>query len=170
MHPSMATKVIYPGTFDPITNGHSDIAARAAGLFDHVIVAIAAGRGKVPLFTLEERKKLAEVVLGHIKNVSICTFDCLLAEFAKRCDATAVVRGLRAVSDFEYELQLAGMNRPLMPNIETVFLPTSSKYTYISSSIVREIASFGGNVEYFVHPKVMDALYQKMRYHSKTTD
>ena len=157
----MPITAIYPGTFDPITHGHSDIAKRAASLFDHVIVAIAANPSKAPMFDLKERVGLAELVLKDIENVSVCGFDTLLANFARQRQAKVLVRGLRAVSDFEYEFQLAGMNRNLIPEIETIFLTPSTQYTYISSSLVREIAYLDGPVAEFVHPAVMTALTEK---------
>ncbi len=159
----MQITAIYPGTFDPITHGHTDIARRAAMLFDRVIVAIAASPTKAPIFSLEERVKLAEIALADIPKVEVCGFDCLLAEFATQAKANVLVRGLRAVSDFEYEFQLAGMNRTLIPAIETIFLTPSTQYTYISSSLVREIAFLGGPVKDFVHPEVLAALSSKVR-------
>jgi pantetheine-phosphate adenylyltransferase len=158
----MTIRAIYPGTFDPITCGHSDIVSRSAKLFDEVIVAVAANSGKSPVFSFEERVQLAEHVLGHIPHVKVCGFNGLLANFASEVDAHVIVRGLRAVSDFEYEFQLSGMNKALNPELETIFLPTSTQYTYISSTLVREVAKLGGNVEKLVHPYVMDALRKKM--------
>lgn len=158
----MTITAIYPGTFDPVTLGHADIARRAAALFDHVIVAIAAGEPKHPLFTLEERIALAEVTLAGVDNVEVRGFDNLLAHFAKQVDAQVFVRGLRAVSDFEYEFQLAGMNRNLIPDVETIFLTPATEYTYISSSLIKEIATLNGPVQDFVHPDVMAALSSKM--------
>ncbi|MCV6639447.1 pantetheine-phosphate adenylyltransferase [Candidatus Albibeggiatoa sp. nov. NOAA] len=158
----MTITAIYPGTFDPVTLGHADIARRAAALFDHVIVAIAAGEPKHPLFTLEERIALAEVTLAGVDNVEVQGFDDLLAHFAKQVDAQVFVRGLRAVSDFEYEFQLAGMNRNLIPDVETIFLTPATEYTYISSSLIKEIAKLNGPVQDFVHPDVMAALSSKM--------
>lgn len=153
---------VYPGTFDPITNGHTDLVRRAAKLFDKVIIAVAANPSKKPVFTLEERVALAKEVLGDIDNVEVCGFDSLLVHFVKARSAQVILRGLRAVSDFEYEFQLAGMNRHLAPELETVFLTPSEKYAYISSSLVREIASLGGDVSKFVHPKVMAELSVKL--------
>ncbi|MES9846165.1 MAG: pantetheine-phosphate adenylyltransferase [Candidatus Sedimenticola sp. PURPLELP] len=149
---------IYPGTFDPITNGHSDLIARASVLFDRVILAIAASPGKTPRFTLQERVGLATEVLSGIENVEICEFDSLLVDFARQKGADVILRGLRAVSDFEYEFQLAGMNRRLAPEVETMFLTPAENFAYISSSLVREIASLGGDVSEFVHPVVEAAL------------
>jgi pantetheine-phosphate adenylyltransferase len=155
-------KAIYPGTFDPITNGHSDIIKRAAKLFEHVIVAVAANPAKSPVFTLEKRVELAEAVLADLNNVSVSGFGSLLVNFAKQCDAQVIVRGLRAVSDFEYEFQMAGMNRILSPDIETIFLTPATEYSYISSSLVREIKVLGGSVDDFVSPIVRTALEKKM--------
>lgn len=155
-------KAIYPGTFDPITNGHSDIIKRAAKLFEHVTVAVAANTSKAPVFSLEKRVELAKTVLVDLNNVTVRGFDILLAEFTKQCEARVIVRGLRAVSDFEYEFQMAGMNRTLIPNVETIFLTPATEYTYISSSLVREIAALGGPVNDFVSPIVSAALFQEM--------
>lgn len=155
---------IYPGTFDPITNGHSDLVQRAGRLFDRVVVAIAAGgTGKQPVFSLEERISLAKEVLQDIDNVSVCGFDILLVDFMRQQEATVIIRGLRAVSDFEYEFQLASMNRHLAENIETVFMTPAEEYSYISSSLVREVARLGGDVSPFVHDKVVAALNRRMR-------
>jgi len=155
---------IYPGTFDPITNGHSDLVQRASRLFDKVIVAIAAGgTGKQPVFSLDERISMASEVLQDIDNVSVCGFDILLVDFMRQQDATVIIRGLRAVSDFEYEFQLASMNRHLAENIETVFMTPAEEYSYISSSLVREVARLGGDVSSFVHEKVVAALNRRMR-------
>ncbi|TDY04113.1 pantetheine-phosphate adenylyltransferase [Thiohalophilus thiocyanatoxydans] len=155
---------IYPGTFDPVTNGHSDLVQRASRLFDKVIVAIAAGgTGKQPTFSLDERITLASEVLQPIENVTVCGFDTLLVDFMQQHDATVIIRGLRAVSDFEYEFQLASMNRHLAANIETVFMTPAEEYSYISSSLVREVARLGGDVSPFVHEKVVAALNRRMR-------
>jgi pantetheine-phosphate adenylyltransferase len=157
----MKVTALYPGTFDPITYGHSDIVKRAAKLFDEVIVAVAANPNKTPIFSLEKRVALAQAVLAGYSNVNVCGFGGLLAEFAMECKARVIVRGLRAVSDFEYEFQLAGMNRTLIPEVETIFLTPSTQYTYISSSLVREIAALGGPVGDFVDPQVLTALLEK---------
>ena len=149
---------IYPGTFDPITNGHTDLIHRASILFDKVIVAVAASAGKGPRFTLDERVDLAQRVLADVENVEITSFNTLLVDFTRDCGADVILRGLRAVSDFEYEFQLAGMNRRLAPNVETMFLTPAEQFSYISSSLVREIAALGGDVSEFVHPIVSDAL------------
>ncbi|PLY16060.1 MAG: pantetheine-phosphate adenylyltransferase [Sedimenticola sp.] len=154
---------IYPGTFDPITNGHSDLIARASKLFDKVVVAIAANPGKSPRFTLAERVDLATQVLSHLGNIEIREFDSLLVNFARECDAGVILRGLRAVSDFEYEFQLAGMNRRLAPEVETMFLTPAEQFSYISSSLVREIAALGGDVSEFVHPAVATALKNRLQ-------
>lgn len=153
--------VVYPGTFDPITNGHIDLVERACRLFDHVILAVAASNRKGPLFSLEERVALAQETLAHIPNVRVCGFDILLVEFVRQQKAQAVLRGLRAVSDFEYEFQLANMNRALAPDMESIFLTPAEHLSYISSSIVREIAYLGGDVGKFVAPPVEAALKQK---------
>ena len=158
----MSVVAVYPGTFDPITNGHSDLVQRAAGLFDHVIVAIAANPGKTPLFDLKQRVAMAEQVLSQFENVEVCGFSDLLVDFAKAKNAKVILRGLRAVSDFEYEMQLASMNRHLAPEIETMFLTPAEQYAYISSSLVREISSLGGDVTPFVHKKVVAALRGRM--------
>ena len=152
------TIAIYPGTFDPITHGHSDLVLRASKLFDKVIVAIAANTNKAPFFSLEDRISFAESALGKYDNVEVRGFDNLLVNFVRDCDAQVVLRGLRAVSDFEYEFQLANMNRNLAPEIETIFLTPSEKFSYISSSLVREVASLGGDISGFVHENVVAAL------------
>lgn len=153
--------VVYPGTFDPITNGHIDLVERACRLFDKVILAIASSSKKNPLFSLEERVELAHKIFGHLPNVEICGFDILLADLVRQKKAQAVLRGLRAVSDFEYEFQLANMNRALAPEMESVFLTPAEHLSYISSSLVREIASLGGDVHKFVHPVVQEALNRR---------
>jgi pantetheine-phosphate adenylyltransferase len=159
----MKRTVVYPGTFDPITHGHSDLVARAARLFDRVIVAVAANPGKAPSFSLEERMELARAALTDVENVEILGFQGLLVDFARKQGARVILRGLRAVSDFEYELQLSSMNRRLAPDIETLYLMPAEQYSYISSSLVREIAALGGDVSSFVHPRVMAALHDRMR-------
>lgn len=159
--PRSPVTAIYPGTFDPITNGHSDLVQRAARLFDRVIVAIAANPGKTPTFSSEERIALAHAALDGIAGVQVCGFDNLLVDFAQSQNAQVIVRGLRAVSDFEFEFQLAGMNRRLAPQLETLFLMPAEQYAYLSSSVVREIARLGGNVAEFVHPAVGAALARR---------
>lgn len=156
----MNNTAIYPGTFDPMTNGHLDIIKRAAKLFDRVIIAVAESHGKKPLFSLEERVDLIRQATTDLE-LEIIGFDELLIHFAKKHQANIIIRGLRAVSDFEYEFQLAGMNRRLAPDLETVFLTTSEHFTYISSSLVKEIASLNGAIDEFVPPVVEQALKQK---------
>ncbi len=148
---------IYPGTFDPVTNGHIDLIQRAANLFDEVIVAIAANSKKIPHFSLEERINLCEKVLT-LPNVRVMGFSCLLIDFAHEQNASILIRGLRAVSDFEYEFQLASMNRNLAPDIESVFLMPADEYSFISSSLVKEVAALGGDISKFIHPLVNKAL------------
>ena len=152
---------VYPGTFDPITNGHSDLVARATRLFDKVILAVAKDTGKSPVCGIEERVELARVALQDIQGVEIVPFEGLLMEFCRQHGAGIVLRGLRAVSDFEYEFQLASMNRRLAPEIETVFLTPAEQYAFISSTLVREIARLGGDVSEFVHPEVQRLLRSK---------
>jgi len=154
-------KAVYPGTFDPLTRGHEDLVRRAATLFDKVVLAIADSKAKRPYFTLEERIAMAKEVLGGMKNVEVVGFSSLLTEFVKKQGARVVLRGLRAVSDFEYEFQLAGMNRNLYPEMETVFLTPSEQHMFISATLVREIASLGGDVSEFVHPEVAKRLKEK---------
>ncbi len=163
MPSSIPNNAIYPGTFDPITHGHSDLVKRATRLFDRVIVALAVNPGKQPVFTLEERLKLAHIALAEYDNVEICPFDGLLVEFARAKQARVILRGLRAVSDFDYEFQLAGMNRKLAPDVETLFLTPAEQYSAISSRLVREIAALGGDVTPFVHEKIRDELTRKLR-------
>ncbi len=158
----MSTKAIYPGTFDPMTNGHLDLVTRAALIFDHVILAIAASPTKKPLFTLDERVALATAAISHLKNVEVIGFGDLMATFAKDHNATVLVRGLRAVSDFEYEMQLANMNRHLMPTLESVFLMPSKEWSFISSSLVKEVARHGGDIKPFLPDNITQALLQKI--------
>lgn len=153
---------VYPGTFDPLTRGHEDLVRRAASLFPKIVVGIAESRGKQPFFTLEERIAIAREVLGHYPNVEVAGFKGLLSEFVREQGARVIVRGLRAVSDFEYEFQLAGMNRYLLPDVETMFLTPSDQYQFISGSIVREIALLGGDVGKFVFPSVERWLKMKI--------
>jgi pantetheine-phosphate adenylyltransferase len=153
---------IYPGTFDPITNGHTDLVQRASKLFARVIVAVAQSADKAPFFTLDERIQLASDALAKYTNVEVCGFNSLLVEFMREKNATVIVRGLRAVSDFEYEFQLASMNRHLRDDIETVFLTPAEQYSYISSSLVREIAKLGGDISPFVPSKVVAAIAQRI--------
>ena len=159
----MGTIAIYPGTFDPITLGHIDIVSRAAPLFEKLIVAVAGSTSKTTVFSPDERVALAAEILAGHANVEVTRFDGLMVDFARSQSASVVLRGLRAVTDFEYEFQLAGMNRKLMPECDTVFMPTSEKYTYISSSLVREIAALGGDISEFVHPSIKQVLDQRLR-------
>ena len=155
-------KAVYPGTFDPLTRGHEDLVRRASKLFDKLVLAIADSKAKRPFFTLDERIAMAREVLGDMKNVEVVGFSSLLTEFVKKQNARVVLRGLRAVSDFEYEFQLAGMNRNLYPDMETVFLTPSEQHMFISATLVREIASLGGDVSEFVHPKVAKKMKEKV--------
>lgn len=157
----MSITAIYPGTFDPITRGHTDLVCRASRLFSHVIVGIAASYHKATLFTMEERMELAKEVLKDRPNVEIMSFDGLLIDFAQEQKAKALVRGMRAVSDFEFEFQLASMNRALAPEIESVFLTPTEKYSFLSSTLVREVSQLGGDISPFVHPLVYEALVEK---------
>jgi len=147
-------KAVYPGTFDPLTRGHEDIVRRASALFGEVVVGVADSRGKRPFFSMEERVDMAREVLAVYPNVSVRAFKGLLRDMVRECEARVIVRGLRAVSDFEYEFQMAGMNRSLIPDVETLFLTPDEKYMFISATIVREIAMFGGDVSRFVPPQV----------------
>ncbi len=158
----MKRNAMYPGTFDPITNGHQDLVRRAAGIFDRVIVAIAANPNKAPLFTLDQRVDLARQVLADLPNVEVMGYSGLTVEFARKHDLSVVVRGLRAVSDFEFEFQLANMSRHLAREIETVFLTPQEQFTFISSSLIREIAVLGGETKEFVHP-IVDAELKKLK-------
>ena len=160
---------VYPGTFDPITNGHVDLAIRAAPLFDRLIVAIADSSSKSPALGLAERISLARVALAAIPNIEVRGFSTLLADLVEEIGAGVILRGLRAVSDFEYEFQLASMNRHLIPSAETLFLTPSEQYSFISSSLVREIARLGGDVSGFVHPVVQQALRNTYRNSTTTT-
>ncbi len=157
---------IYPGTFDPLTRGHEDLARRAAGLFSRVVIGIAESRGKKPLFSLTERIEIAREVLAPYPNVEVHGFDCLLMDFVNQQGAKVILRGLRAASDFEYEFQMAGMNRKLYPTVETVFLTPGEQYMFVSATMVREIANFGGDVTQFVHPAVQERLTKRLRERS----
>ena len=159
----MNITAVYPGSFDPITNGHSDLIQRAARVFDRVIVAVAVSAAKRPQFSVEQRVALARTVLADIANAEVCGFDGLLVDFVVQHGAQVILRGLRAVSDFEYEFQLASMNRRLAPKVETLFLTPAEQYGFISSSLVREIAALGGDVSEFVHEAVADALRAGLR-------
>lgn len=153
---------IYPGTFDPMTRGHEDLVRRAANLFDHVILGIAESRSKRPFFSLDERVEMAREVLAPYPNVEVCGFDCLLMDFLHDKGAKVILRGLRAVSDFEYEFQMAGMNRNLYPDVETVFLTPGEQYMFISATMVREIALLGGDVSKFVQPAICERLAKRV--------
>lgn len=154
----MKRAALYPGTFDPITNGHHDLVRRAAGIFNRVVVAIAANPNKAPLFPLARRVELASEVLKDLPNVEVMGYAGLTVEFARAHDLNVILRGLRAVSDFEFEFQLANMSRHLAPEIETMFMTPQEQFTFISSTLVREVAILGGNVTEFVHPIVAEAL------------
>lgn len=156
------TIAVYPGTFDPLTRGHEDLVRRASSIFSELIVGVANSRSKHPFFTLEERIDIAQEVLGHYPNVKIVGFSGLLKDFAREHNARVIVRGLRAVSDFEYEFQMAGMNRYLLPDVETLFLTPSDQYQFISGTFVREIATMGGDVSKFVFPSVEKWLVNKV--------
>jgi len=156
-------KAVYPGTFDPITRGHEDLVRRASTLFDEMIVAVADSRGKSPFFTVEERVEMAKETLAPFDNVRVEGFSGLLMDYLHKHDAKIILRGLRAVSDFEYEFQMAGMNRKLFPDVETLFLTPAEQYMFISATMVREIASFGGDVSPFVNPIVVPRLKAKIR-------
>ena len=153
---------IYPGSFDPVTLGHIDVIKRASKLFDHLIIGVLNNRAKTPLFSVEERVKMLEEVTKDIQNVEVKSFAGLTVDFAKECNANAVVRGLRAITDFEYELQMSQTNHKLEPNVETMFLTTSIEYSYLSSTTVKEIAAFGGDITQFVPEAVGVRLREKM--------
>ena len=159
----MPVKAIYPGTFDPVTNGHTDLITRGSKLFDEVIVGVAASPSKKPMFTLEERVDFIERITQHLPNVTVVGFTGLLVDFAKFHQANVLIRGLRAVSDFEYEFQLANMNRRLNPELESVFLTPAEENSFISSSLVKEVALHKGDVSLFVNPLVKDALVQALK-------
>lgn len=166
--PSNTRLAVYPGTFDPVTNGHSDLVTRAAPLFDRIVVAVAESpnkEGRGTGFSLQERIALARLALADLPNVEVRGFNCLLASFVTGIGAGVIIRGLRAVSDFEYEFQLASMNRHLIPQAETLFLTPAEQYSFISSSLVREIGRLGGDISGFVHPAVQQAMRQ--RWHKK---
>lgn len=157
------SKILYPGTFDPLTRGHEDIVKRAAGIFDQVIVAVAASASKDPLFSLEERIELAQAVLSGLPNVRVIGFTGLLIDLARQEETRLVLRGLRAVSDFEYEFQLAGMNRMLLPDLETVFLTPDAQYMFLSATMVREIARLGGEIDAFVSPLIAERVTTRLK-------
>jgi pantetheine-phosphate adenylyltransferase len=157
---------VYPGTFDPFTRGHEDLVRRAARLFAHVVVGIAESHSKRPIFPLKERVEMATTLVKDMPNVKVVGFDGLLMDFLRERNARVILRGLRAVSDFEYEFQMAGMNRSLHPDIETLFLTPGEQYMFISATMVREIAFLGGDVSKFVHPLVAERLAEKLRTRS----
>ena len=157
------TKAVYPGTFDPLTRGHEDLVRRASKLFDALVLGVAVSRAKKTYFTLDERIEIARDVLGDVRNVTVVGFEGLLIDFVRQQGARVVLRGLRAVSDFEYEFQLAGMNRSLYPDLETVFLTPSEQHMFISATLVREIATLGGDVSKFVDPRVAARFKQKAK-------
>lgn len=154
---------IYPGSFDPITKGHADIVKRAAAVFDKVVVAVSVNSQKVPLFSIEERVELAKKVFADYHNVEVSTFTGLLAEFAKSVGAKTIIKGLRAVSDFEYEFQMAHMNKKLNPDVETMFMMSNQKYSYLSSSIVKEVGKLGGDLTDLVPEPIIDIIYERLR-------
>jgi pantetheine-phosphate adenylyltransferase len=159
-------KVVYPGTFDPVTLGHEDLVRRAADLFPEVIVAVAGSSNKKTMFSLDERVSMTQAVFSNLSNVHVLGFSGLLMQFVQAQDAHMVIRGLRATSDFEYEFQLAGMNRKLYPELETLFLTPAEQFMFISSSLVREVATLGGDVQAFVSPTVKDAILHKLASHA----
>ena len=157
----MSQRAIYPGTFDPMTKGHVDLIERACNLFDEIVIAIAASEAKNPLFTLDERIKIAEKIFKNNEKVKVIGFSGLLVDLAKDNNAKILIRGLRVVADFEYEFQLANMNRAMMPELESVFLTPKEQYSYISSSLVKEICKMGGDVSEFVDPIALSELKRK---------
>jgi pantetheine-phosphate adenylyltransferase len=159
----MDTRAVYPGSFDPVTNGHIDLIQRSAALFDKVIVAILRNAEKTPLFTVEERMEMLEKSVQHIKNVSVTSFAGLLVDFVERMEASVIIRGIRAISDYEYELQMALMNRRLSNKVETVFMLPAETYSYLSSKLVKEIAHLGGSIKGLVPPEVEKRLGNKLR-------
>ena len=159
----MKSKAVYPGTFDPITNGHLDLVRRAAKIFDRLVVAVAANPNKAPMFPVEKRVDMARAVLGELPNVEVTSYSALTIEFAREYGCSCIVRGLRAISDFEFEFQLANMNRHLDRDVETVFMTPKEQFTFISSTLVREIAVLGGDVTEFVHPIVAAELRKQRR-------
>ncbi len=159
----MKGTAIYPGTFDPVTRGHIDICQRALKMFDHVVIGVADSLAKEPFFDINERFEMLEMVFDDNDRISVKPFSGLLIDFARECDADVIIRGLRAISDFEYEVQLAGMNRSLAPEIETVFLTAAQRYAFVSSSLVREIARLDGDVSEFLHPEILHRLTTKLQ-------
>jgi len=155
--------IIYPGTFDPITHGHTNLIERSSVLFDRVVIAIAQSKKKTPLFTFEERVELVKAATGHLPNIEVCGFSGLIVDLAKQHNASAVLRGVRSMTDFDYELQMAGMNTAMYPHFETIFLTPANHLSFISSTLVREIAGMKGDVSDFVHPSVLKALHSKFQ-------
>jgi pantetheine-phosphate adenylyltransferase len=154
---------VYPGTFDPVTRGHIDICERGLKMFDHIVIGVANSLAKEPFFNIDERLDMLETVFADNDAISVRPFSGLLIDFARDCDAEVIVRGLRAISDFEYEVQLAGMNRSLAPELETVFLTAAQSYAFVSSSLVREIARLDGDVSEFLHPEILRRLTEKLK-------
>lgn len=159
----MPVGAMYPGTFDPVTVGHFELVRRASGIFDRIVVAVAASPHKAPMFSLDERMSLAKQVFAELPNVSVDGYTGLTVEYASKHDLKVVIRGLRAVSDFEYEFQLASMNRHLEVGVETVFMTPTEQYTFVSSTLVREVAALGGDISAFVHPAVAQALQRRLK-------
>ena len=159
----MAQVAIYPGTFDPVTRGHIDIVQRALKMFDRVVIGVADSTAKQPFFNLQERLEMLQTAFEGTERIEVRPFKGLLIDFARDCEANIIVRGLRAISDFEYEVQLAGMNRSLAPEIETVFLTAAQRYAFVSSSLVREIARLDGDVSEFLHPHILKCLVDKLQ-------
>ena len=164
------TVAVYPGSFDPVTLGHMDIIERTAHMMDHVIVGVLKNNSKTPLFSLEERVKMLEDIVAYLGNVEVRSFDGLLVDFVHQCNANVVVRGLRAITDFEYELQMAQTNRVMAPDIDTIFLTTNLRYSYLSSTTVKEIAYFHGKLDAFLHPNVAEKVRQKVEELHQTSD
>ena len=158
---------VYPGSFDPVTLGHMDIIKRASSLFDRLIIAVLNNRAKTPLFSVEERVKMLEEVTKDLPNVEVKSFGGMTVDFARECGTNALVRGLRAITDFEYELQIAQLNRVMDPDIDTVFLTTNVKYAYLSSSSVKEVAAYGGDISHFVTPYVENEVHNKLKDRSR---
>lgn len=161
------TKAVYPGSFDPVTLGHYDIIERTSKIMDHVIIGVLRNNAKSPLFSVEERVNMLKSVTSHLQNVEIQAFDGLLIDFVKKSQASVIVRGLRAITDFEYELQLSQTNRVIAPEVDTLFLTTNLKYSYLSSSIVKEIARYQGEIDAFLHPDVAGMVREKMKNQQK---
>ncbi len=159
---SLNSIAIYPGTFDPVTFGHTDVCRRAIKMFDHVVIGVADNPQKKPFFTLDERIEMLNIVFQREKNISVKPFSGLLIDFARECNSQIIIRGLRAISDFEFEVQLAGMNRSLAPEVETVFLTAAEQFAFVSSSLMREIARLNGDVSGFIHPEIHKRLTEKL--------